>query len=457
MPVTESLKVADLQLDLENFRTIPQDSEAAAVAAMVSTSPDRFWALVDSLIADGYLPTENILVLKGNNQTFTVKEGNRRVAALKLVFGLVDASSFHIPVDLSRRIQELEKDWFELNRKVPCAVYSQEDRATVDRIVTLAHGKGEKAGRDQWNAVARARHNRKEKGASEPALDLLEKYLEHGKNVTQQQGARWAGDYPVTVLEEAMKRLAPRLGVKNARALADVYPGSIAHRKPLEEILKAIGLGRIGFDAIRSAGDDFGMDFGFPGTEPPDPAIGAAEEKAKPPIAEKSPAKKPATSKTKASRVDDPKTVKAILKRFSPQGLDREKVVQLRDEAININIKRNPLAFCFLLRSMFEISGKAYCADHAKIGGPTSKKHGGQEKTLVELLRDVTKHMTSGNADKQKLKELHGALTELAKPEGLLSVTSMNQLVHNPKFVVTGPEVSVLFGRIFPLLEDMNN
>ncbi len=138
-------------------------------------------------------------------------------------------------------------------------------------------------------------------------------------------------------------------------------------------------------------------------------------------------------------------------------GLNREKVVQLRDEARKLNLSDTPLAFCFLLRSMFEISAKAYCADHAKAGGPASKKRGGKEKTLVELLRDITKHLTSDNSDKARLKELHGALTELAKPDGLLSVTSMNQLVHNPKFVVSGPEVSLLFGRVFPLLEAMSS
>lgn len=55
------------------------------------------------------------------------------------------------------------------------------------------------------------------------------------------------------------------------------------------------------------------------------------------------------------------------------------------------------------------------------------------------------------------VKVLHGAITELAKAEGLLSVTSMNQLVHNPKFSVLSGDVAGLFGNVFPLLEAMNN
>ena len=55
------------------------------------------------------------------------------------------------------------------------------------------------------------------------------------------------------------------------------------------------------------------------------------------------------------------------------------------------------------------------------------------------------------------VKALHGAMTDLGKPTGILSVTSMNQLIHNPKFVIDGNSVSTVFANIFPLLEAMNS
>ena len=54
------------------------------------------------------------------------------------------------------------------------------------------------------------------------------------------------------------------------------------------------------------------------------------------------------------------------------------------------------------------------------------------------------------------IKELHGAMAELATQDGILSVTSLNQLVHNPKFTVDETHISSLFGNIFPLLQAMN-
>ena len=48
-------------------------------------------------------------------------------------------------------------------------------------------------------------------------------------------------------------------------------------------------------------------------------------------------------------------------------------------------------------------------------------------------------------------------MTTLGTPTGLLSVTSMNQLIHNPKFTVDGTSVSTVFANVFPLLEAMNS
>ncbi len=419
-----------------------------------------------SLLDDGYLPTESILILEGKGK-LTVKEGNRRIAVLKLISGHIDRSIIEIPKNLLRRINELDASWQDANAKVPCVVYPPREKERVDRIVTLAHGKAEKAGKDQWNAVARARHNRDGKRKNEYALDLLEEYLSKGKNLTARHSACWVGDYPLTVLEEAMQRIAPRIGLKNARAMADAYP-KLDHRDALEDLLKDIGLGLLSFDTIRSTAKDFGEDYGIPpaagkvsknrGTDQDEGGKGDEEESRGTDQDKRGTKRKVLITKNKpkADRPDDPKTVKKLLRKFSPRGSGREKVVLLRDEAISLNLNNNPLAFCFLLRSMFEISAKAYCKNTAASGGPTLKKSGGKDKTLVELLRGITNHLTKNNTDRSKKKELHGAMAELGNHEGLLSVTSMNQLVHNPNFLVSESEVSKLFWRVFILLEAMN-
>lgn len=91
-------------------------------------------------------------------------------------------------------------------------------------------------------------------------------------------------------------------------------------------------------------------------------------------------------------------------------------------------------------------------ADH----GLSMTKSGGKDKTLVEVLRGITAHLTNNNSNTQMIKVLHGAMTELGKPDGLLSVTSMNNLVHSPVFTISQSDLCTVFSNIYPLLEAMN-
>jgi hypothetical protein len=460
MATTTSLSVQELKLDLKNFRTVPQPSEASAIAALVSINPDWFWALTESLLSDGYHATENILVLAGGKSgtDMEVKEGNRRIAALKLIHGYARRSLITVPAHIEATIAGLTDEWKNANRLVPCALYQQSEAAAVDRIVQLTHGKGEKAGRDPWSAVPRARHNRDRNGESEPGLDLLESYLKHGQNITPYQKQRWAGEYSLSVLDEATKRLAPRIGLASARDLADKYP-KIKHRVALEKVLHDIGSEMVGFEEVRRA--DFAVADGIPAptsqtsADSASSASGQGQQTAGGTQQASSSSK--STAKRKAVSIDDPRAVSRALKKFAPIGNNREKVVKLLDEAKNLSVGKYPLAFCFLLRSMFEISAKAFCQDHAKSGGPSMSKTNGEDRRLAEVLRDITKHLTRNNKDKVMVRALHGAMTDLGNANGLLSVTSMNQLVHHPKFVVDGRSVSTVFANIFPLLEAMNS
>jgi hypothetical protein len=105
---------------------------------------------------------------------------------------------------------------------------------------------------------------------------------------------------------------------------------------------------------------------------------------------------------------------------------------------------------------MFEISAKAYCNDHTSTGGPAMVKSDGMDRSLVDVLRDIVTYLTKNSTDKAKIKVLHGAMTEIGKSEGILSVTSMNQLVHNPRFSIVPGDIATVFNNILPLLEEMN-
>lgn len=485
MSTTAQLEIQKLSIDLKNFRTTPQKKESDAVKAMISIKPDRFFAIMESIIEDGYLPTENIILLKDGNKLI-VKEGNRRIAALKLIHGHFRISDYGIPSSIIEKIKALDATWKKENAKVPCTVFSSTEADKADKVVTLAHGKGEKASRDPWNSVARARHNRDVKNASEPALDILEKYLKTGQNLTGQQKERWGGDYPLTVLNEAISKIYSRFSVISSTELAKKYP-KINFLAGFEEMIRDIGLEQLETREIRNTDNvhDFALKYNIkpipqpqttpqaastsntnsPNSQNPAATIqpsatsapnaqnqNAATNNTQPQAGQSTTQNANPPAGPRAYSINDPKHVSAQLKKFSPRGNNRQKVVALRDELKKLKINDNPIAFCLILRSIFEISAKVYAQEKSI----SLTKSGGKEKKLAELLRDITNDLTNNNSNMAMVKILHGAMTEITKTDGLLSITSMNQLVHNITFSIVPQDICTLFGNIYPLLESMN-
>ena len=460
MGKAKQIKVADLNIDLTNYRTVHQPDEEHATNALISIHPNYFWALMESLLDDGYSPTENIVVLQVTGKP-VVKEGNRRTACLKLIHGIT--KNVEVPAHIEDRINKLSSHWKAQNETIPCVVYPAKDAAFVDKLVARTHAKGEEAGRDPWNSVARARYARDQLKKSEPGLELLEAYLVKGKNLNPHQAERWSGDYPLTVLNEALQKLAPILKAKGAVELAASYPAK--NKKVIDGILFDIGTSTLVFKEIRHASQSWVTAYGLAvpnpggmpsGGSPGSGSTGGTGSPGSPGAGGGSSGGNAKVGSMKAHPSNDPKSVRRILRSFRARGKGRDKIAALLVEIRTLKLETHPHAFCFLLRSLFELSAKAYCADHKKSGGPDPKRKDGSDKYLTDLLRDIVNHLTNNGADKAKVKVLHGPMTELAKKDGLLSVTSMNQLVHHPSFSVSPPDICILFGNVFPLLEEMN-
>jgi hypothetical protein len=88
-------------------------------------------------------------------------------------------------------------------------------------------------------------------------------------------------------------------------------------------------------------------------------------------------------------------------------------------------------------------------------------KPGGNEKSLLEMLRAVHDHLVTdptarGRKNTALVRKFHGAMTELGNPTSVLSITSMNSLVHHLSFSVSSDNACVAFGNIYPLMEAMN-
>lgn len=570
------LPVNKIQLDLRNYRTVPQRDEVQAIEAMLDIAPVPFQGLMKSIIENGIIPIENIIVIRNKERDeFTVKEGNRRIAALKLALGIIPFGKLELQPSLIELIKRITPEWKRDNSVVSCLVYDVSESEVVDRIVAVTHGKGEQAARDAWPSVATARHNRDKNQATQLDLDLLEKYLASGRNLSQHERARWSGDFPLTVLDEAIKRIFQRFGCATPKEFIASYPDILPNRTALENLIYAIGTNDVGFKHLRGSWNDLESRYGIPtvpnvaeagGTAKANPSdiansvpvvtpegtaggtvvsarasathetdatrgtasagvvgskatvgVAANVEKARSDAATEAnatndsmaagKASSGATTETtvendaaragnassesvhgattvgdpaseaqansngdttsagtvrpkkgpRSSATNDPRAVTKALKKFRIHGNNREKVAVLLEEMKRLQLKDHPHAFCFLLRSMFEISAKIYCEQQVPKISLYENDKASREKPLAALLDDVVKHMTRNGIDKPTEKLLYGAMTELKNTDRFLSVKSMNQLVHNPNFAIDPSHVSTVFFLVFPLLQELNS
>lgn len=468
MAENRQIDISNIFLDLKNYRMLPQKNEVDSVNAMIAISADRFYGVLASILEDEFLLNENIIVIK-DGEKYISKEGNRRIAALKLIHGILNIDDFPLlPESLQKAIRNLDDDWKQRNRMIPCTIFEIAESDKADKIVSLTHGKGEKASRDPWTSVATARHNR-DNGAKETGLSLLEKYISIGKNLNTHQKERWSGDYPLTVLNEALRYIPSRMGFSNSIELTDNYP-KVKGLDNLEAVLLDIGLGNLQFKHIRNEKEDFLLGYGFAPLQNKDEEDAnsqggqSGQNGSSTGAGNSSNSNKNESStnggengqnnsgakKNKANATNDSRQVKAQLKKLSPTG-NRPKVVTLKKELLAIKIADNPIAFCFLLRSILEISAKLYCEEN---GIPTAKKN--KEKTLQELINSAYNHLTDNGNNTGMVRALHGAQVEITNANRVLSVTSLNQLVHGPTFSLSEKDVCTTFSNVYPLLEAIN-
>lgn len=483
MHKVQYLNAKNLRLDENNYRTTHQKNENDALKSMVSIHPDRFWGLVDGILKNGYIPSENIIVLKQRG-ALVVKEGNRRVAALKLILGELKLEDGLMPQSVSKTIGSLGKDWIKENSTIPCSVYEESEIDEVKNIVSLIHGKNRKDSRFDWPSVARARHN-KDEGKIENGLDLLEKYLINGKNASEEQKQRWAGIFNLTVLDELIKLSYSYFGFSDKRSMVLGYP-NVEKIEELDDLIYKIGQQEIGFNEIRQQFDKkliASIDKTklvkvneFESQRATKTASRAVAPEANsqsqdtntPSSAETNitqiPSGKKATRQASFKALEDPASVTQYFKAMRIVGNNREKAETIRREIIHLDIKVTPLAFTFLLRSFLEIMTKTYIQSRPEMS--IDLVNGGQDKPLINVLREISQivapsanNMTNGpakDAAKVKNRDWHGVMQTLSNPTSVLSITSMNILIHNPLFSARAEVFSSQFHNLRPLIDELN-
>jgi DNA-binding transcriptional ArsR family regulator len=143
----EFIKTSILSFDPKNprfYRLNDASSDSAVIEEMLDD--ESVHDLMLSIGQQGYFPGEPLLVFEDGDRR-VVAEGNRRLAAVKLLNGELNA-----PARKSKSVEDIKNDTTNKPDELPCLVYSS--REEVLRYIGYRHITGVK----EWDSLSKAKY-----------------------------------------------------------------------------------------------------------------------------------------------------------------------------------------------------------------------------------------------------------------------------------------------------------
>jgi hypothetical protein len=146
-----TLSVGQLLLDPINPRHEPVTAQDEAISAVIAEQGARLVALMRHIAENGMSPIDRMLVIP-DGRRYVVVEGNRRIAALKLL----DNPDLAGGTSIAAQVKRVSKAQSQRITKVDCAI--AEDREEARPWILLRHdGESAGAGTVRWRGRQKAR------------------------------------------------------------------------------------------------------------------------------------------------------------------------------------------------------------------------------------------------------------------------------------------------------------
>lgn len=174
--VRKILSVSRLKLDQNNPRHRHTSSEKEALDVMIGLEQDSLLAIAKHILENGLNPSVTTIVYKNERNRFIVKDGNRRVTALKCLLNpdIIDDKYENVRGRFKKMTRGTDTSVFS---KIDCVVFTDESEA--DKWVENNHqGPQDGRGHDPWDAIEKLR-DKQNKGKVIPELNVLDYIEEH--------------------------------------------------------------------------------------------------------------------------------------------------------------------------------------------------------------------------------------------------------------------------------------
>jgi len=226
-----NLKIDQLLLDSVNPRIGSASNQRDALQKIIDDQGSKLAELAEDIATEGMSPIERLLVLreKKHGGRFVAVEGNRRVAALKILSNPAVLVSLSLGGAIQKRFERLAKN-FSRTSIEPIACFEVATRDEAKKWIYLRHtGENDGRGVVGWSGLASARFR-----GTDPALQALEFVRAHG-NLDEQHRRLLDTGFPITTLDRLLSTREVRdlIGV-------DVKEGKLRSGLPGDEIIKPL-------------------------------------------------------------------------------------------------------------------------------------------------------------------------------------------------------------------------
>jgi hypothetical protein len=417
----QPIPLQNLLIDLRNPRYDPRSSQRDALTKIAHDQAEKLINLAQDILDKG-LNRSDIPMVTPEGDIFIVLEGNRRVAALKLMSSPALIESLGLPQKLTKKFKELcdnAKD--RLPTTIECVVTTRED---ANYWIQLKHtGENEGVGVVSWDGAASHRFR-----GNSPALQAIE--LVEKSEYIDQETRNKLEKIPITNIERI-------LGTPDARDLlgVEVNNQQLTLKRPEDEALARLSIVISDIANRRKKVTDL---------DTWQQRVDYAQEVASRPLPKPY---KPSTTPSEPSQEEKgARRVAAGRKTLIPHQLKlvipHTRINKIYFELQNLNVEKFINSCAVMFRVFVEMSVDDFAQRHkTQFTVPIKSKssHGSKPKmvemTLRQKLTTIADYLEKQGACNKH--ELHGVRSLVANRYHVLSVDSLHAYVHNKEYSPT--------------------
>lgn len=444
-----NMRISQVNLDTTNPRIGKQADEKACIESIVNKNREHMLNLIEDIAAEGLTPIP-IILSKNKNGEWIVRDGNRRVTALKLLKSPNLAPS----EEMTKKIKAIKDKYPNYSLEIKTAHEFESEEAVQKYLDKIHKGSQDGVGQIEWSTIEKARHNKKNgtKDKNIRALNLLI-WANNECNISIDEE-----NFPFTTLSDrlmAVNRLE-RIGLviddekasclptrdlaitikKVTRLISDLANKNIDSRslggqkeqdKYIDKLCEEYGEGII--QSKNTTNEPIPIDITVPETNP---------------VVNK--AKAPAPNATPTYPVNPKPTwdrTKLFLKGKSPIKLpaNENKVQNILTELSNLRVDSTPIAVAMLFRALVEHSIRHYIQKH----NLNPKK-----EEFVPRIRAIINHMEEKKILSKDEVQLIGKYT--IENGSMLHASTLHAYVHSSAFHPHKQALNTFWDETIPFL-----